>query len=64
MRGSPVILATDGDAVQLACCRERVRLIVLGQSLLPSDKRRIWLAAKAHRNVPILELYHDGRRNW
>jgi len=59
--GFAVILATDGDAVHLACSRERVRLIVLGQSLLPSDKRRIWVAAKANRNVPILELYRDGR---
>jgi DNA-binding NtrC family response regulator len=59
--GFAVIDATDESAVTQACSRERVRLILLGQSLSPSEKRQIWVATKAQCKVPILELYHRGK---
>jgi len=59
--GFAVIHAIDESDVQQACGRESVGLILVGQSLSPSEKRRVWVAAKAQCNVPILELYHRGR---
>lgn len=59
--GFLVIDAADESDVQQACSRERVRLILVGASLSPSEKRRVWVAAKAQCNVPMLELYHRGR---
>lgn len=54
--GFAVIAASDASIIERACGQQRVRLIMLGHSLSPADKRRVWVAAKAHCNVPILEL--------
>lgn len=56
--GFAVIAATDDSSIEEACRMAGVRLIMLGYSLSPADKRRVWAAAKAHCNIPILELHH------
>ena len=58
--GFAVIAATDASIIEQACGHERVRLIMLGHSLPPSDKRQVWAAAKAHCRVPILELHRGS----
>jgi CheY-like chemotaxis protein len=40
----------------------KVDLVIIGYSLPPPEKRRVWEAAKEWcKNVPILELYEHGR---
>ena len=56
--GFAVIAATDDSGIEEACRIAGVRLIMMGYSLSPADKRRVWAAAKAHCNIPILELHH------
>jgi CheY-like chemotaxis protein len=56
--GFAVIAATDDVGIEEACKSGSVRLIMLGYSLAPADKRRVWAAVKAHCNIPILELHH------
>lgn len=58
--GFLVIPARDSDAVGKACTEQKVRLVMLGYSLAPSDKRRIWKVAREVCQVPILELYQKG----
>jgi hypothetical protein len=55
-----VIAASDASIVEQACGHQRVRLIMLGHSLSPADKRHVWAAAKAHCRVPILELHRGS----
>jgi DNA-binding response OmpR family regulator len=45
--GFAVIAASDASIVEQACGHQRVRLIMLGHSLSPADKRHVWAAAKA-----------------
>ena len=56
--GFAVISASDDSGIVEACKSASVRLIMLGYSLSPADKRRVWAAAKAHCKIPILELHH------
>lgn len=58
--GFVVIPASDSDAVGRACTEQKIRLVMLGYSLPPSDKRRIWKVAREFCQVPILELYRTG----
>jgi DNA-binding response OmpR family regulator len=58
--GFAVIAASDASIIEQACGHERVRLIMLGHSLSPADKRHVWAAAKAHCRVPILELHRGS----
>jgi DNA-binding response OmpR family regulator len=58
--GFVVILARDSDAVGKVCTEKRIRLVMLGYSLAPADKRRIWKVARELCQVPILELHRNG----
>jgi len=58
--GFTVIPATDDSAVEKACSSNGIQLIMLGYSLAPSHKRRVWAKSRQYCNVPILEL-HKGR---
>jgi len=33
---------------------------MLGHSLLPAEKRRVWAEVREHCDVPILELHKEG----
>lgn len=52
--------AGDPAAVARTCAEHKIRLLMIGYSMPPSDKRRIWKAARENCNVPILELYRRG----
>ena len=58
--GFLVIAASDSETVGRACGEHAVRMVMLGYSLAPADKRRIWKTAREHCQVPILELYRKG----
>ena len=56
--GYRVVPATDLLAVRAGCESETIALVVIGYSLPPSEKRRVWYEVRQHcgKNVPILEL--------
>jgi len=58
--GYCVIAANNDSAVEEACSNDGIQLIMLGYSLAPSDKRRVWAKSREHCNVPILELHKGG----
>jgi DNA-binding response OmpR family regulator len=58
--GFSVIPALDDRAVEHACSTDGINLIMLGYSLDPADKRRVWAASRRYCNVPILELHKYG----
>jgi CheY-like chemotaxis protein len=55
--GFEVLAATDSTAIPSTCAVHKPRLVMLGYSLLPSEKRRVWAAVKEHCTAPILELH-------
>lgn len=58
--GFTVIAATDESAVEPACSNG-VELIMLGYSVTPSNKRRVWAKSRECGNVPIMELHQGGK---
>ena len=58
--GFSVVAASDSTDIEKTCSEANVRLVMLGYSLPPSEKRRIWKAAREKCKVPILELYRQG----
>ena len=59
--GFEVVPVTDLNALREACEKHKISLIMIGYSLPPSEKRRIWDTAREVCNVPILELYENGK---
>jgi DNA-binding response OmpR family regulator len=58
--GFEVLTASDSTAIQAECTVHKPRLVMIGYSLLPSEKRRVWAAVKEHCDVPVLELHREG----
>jgi len=58
--GFEVLAASDSSAIQAACAVHKPRLVMMGYSLLPSEKRRVWAAVKEHCDVPVLELHRKS----
>jgi DNA-binding response OmpR family regulator len=59
--GFEVLAASDSSAIPATCATHKPRLVMLGYSLLPSEKRRVWAAVKEHCDVPVLELHRKKR---
>ncbi len=57
--GYEVVSASDPESL-VAVNLESVRLVVVGYSLKPSEKRRIWVKARELCNAPVLELFRNG----
>jgi len=55
--GYQVLLARGSNGVRKLCEKRRVNLILIGYSLPPSEKRRVWVEARAVCKTPILQLY-------
>jgi DNA-binding response OmpR family regulator len=56
-----VVLQSKGSAEVRDICRKRkVNLVLIGYSLPPAEKRRVWDAARKVCKTPILELYPSG----
>lgn len=58
--GFEVLAANDSTSIRTACEVHRPRLVMIGYSLLPSEKRKVWAAVKEHCNLPVLELYRKN----
>jgi CheY-like chemotaxis protein len=59
--GFEVLAASDSTAIPAACAVHKPKLVMLGYSLLPSEKRRVWAAVKQYCDVPVLELHRKKR---
>ena len=59
--GYKVLAASNLPAVTDACRNEKIDLIMLGYSLPPAERRRVWVEARQHCKAPILELYEGDR---
>ncbi len=59
--GYEVVTAMNVQAVREACERRAVELAVIGHSLPPAEKRRVWLEVRqlCGGHVPILELRNN-----
>ena len=57
--GFEVIAASDPQAAARTCAEHDLKLVMLGHSLLPAEKRRVWAEVRERRQIPILEL-HQG----
>ncbi len=58
--GFSVLTASDSTSVKKLCDEGTIKLVMLGYSLAPAEKRRIWKAARENCKVPILELHRKG----
>ena len=58
--GFKVITATSESAISDLCEKQKPRLVLIGYSLAPSAKRRVWDEARKKCKVPILELHKEG----
>jgi DNA-binding NtrC family response regulator len=58
--GYEVVSLTSPFELRKACERDEIALIVMGYSVAPNEKRRVWKQAKEFCRVPVLELYRDG----
>lgn len=57
--GFTVIVGKDDSAVEPAC-GDGVTLIMVGYSVTPSNKRRVWAKSREYRDVPVMELQRGG----
>jgi DNA-binding response OmpR family regulator len=55
------VLQTKGSSrVGELCRKKKVNLVLIGYSVPPSEKRRIWVEARKFCKAPILELLRSG----
>lgn len=59
--GYEVLLARGSSGVRKLCEKKRVSLVLIGYSLPPSEKRRVWVEARAVCKTPILEMYRGSK---
>ena len=59
--GYEVVLARGSNGVREVCKKRRVSLVLIGYSLPPSEKRRVWVEARAVCKTPILQLYRGDK---
>jgi len=59
--GYEVLLARGSNGVRNVCKKRRVSLVLIGYSLPPSEKRRVWSEARTVCKTPILQLYRGDK---
>jgi DNA-binding response OmpR family regulator len=59
--GFEVIPVTDLKSLQEACDTHAISLVMIGYSLPPSEKRRVWETVRDLCKAPILELHQEGK---
>jgi|SRR5947209_13178778 len=57
--GFKVIAATSDSEIGSICEKKKPRLVLIGYSLSPAAKRRVWNEARKVCKVPILELHRE-----
>ena len=58
--GFEVLEARDSRTVKKACTEHRLRLVMVGHSLPPAEKRRVWAEVREHYKIPVLELHEKS----
>jgi DNA-binding response OmpR family regulator len=58
--GFAVLQAKGSAGVRALCKKKKVNLVVIGYSVPPSEKRRVWVEARKFCKAPILELLRGG----
>lgn len=58
--GFAVLQAKGSAGVRAVCKKKKISLVLMGYSLPPSEKRRVWVAARKVCKSPVLELHRDG----
>ncbi len=58
--GYRVFPASSVREVEKGCKENDIHLVLVGYSVPPSRKRRIFMAARKHCKTPILELFSTG----
>jgi len=58
--GFRVIPVNDDVSVRNFCRKQKPKLVMIGYSVPPAQKRRVWNEARRVCKVPILEL-HQGK---
>jgi DNA-binding response OmpR family regulator len=58
--GYKVIAATSESAISDLCQKQKPRLVLIGYSLAPAAKRKVWDEARKKCKVPILELHREN----
>jgi DNA-binding response OmpR family regulator len=59
--GYRVIPATTATEFANECRNNTIDLVLMGYSLPPADKRRIYVEVRTHCKTPVLELHENGR---
>ena len=56
-----LVLQSRGSAgIRALCKKKKVNLVLIGYSVPPSEKRRVWVEARKFCKAPILELLRGG----
>ena len=58
--GYRVVASSTVQEIATACKENKIKLVVIGYSIPPAEKRRICVEAREHCKSPILELYNGG----
>jgi DNA-binding response OmpR family regulator len=58
--GFAVLQARGSEGVRELCKKKKVNLVLIGYSLPPSEKRRVWVEARKTCKTPILQLRQGG----
>ena len=58
--GFHVLSAETAEAVRTARVDQKPSLVMIGYSVSPAEKRRVWLAAREFCKTPVLELHKQG----
>ncbi len=59
--GFHVVEASHLKAVVTACHTGKIDLVMIGYSLPPAEKRRVWVEVRKHCKVAVLELHQGGK---
>jgi DNA-binding response OmpR family regulator len=58
--GFEVLAATDSRTVGMTCAKHNLLMVVVGHSVLPADKRRVWAEVREHCDIPVVELQKEN----
>jgi len=58
--GFEVLQAKGSTGVRDLCKKKKVNLVLIGYSLPPSEKRKVWVEARKECKTPILQLYQGA----
>jgi DNA-binding NtrC family response regulator len=59
--GYEVLSVSNLTDIETTCKNKKVHLTMIGYSLPPAEKRRMFMEAREHCKTPVLELYQNGK---